>query len=73
MKKVPSLTRLPLDLDQLNHILNVLGSPSSEDLGCIHNDKARGYMQSLPHKPTVPWKRLYGPVDPKCKNHRPIS
>lgn len=26
-------------LDQLNHILGVLGSPSSEDLECIINDK----------------------------------
>nr|CAD60453.1 extracellular signal-regulated protein kinase [Marthasterias glacialis] len=52
-------------LDQLNHILNVLGSPSSEDLGCIHNDKARGYMQSLPFKPRVPWSRLYPVGDAK--------
>ena len=29
-----------LDLDQLNHILSVLGSPSQEDLNCIINDKA---------------------------------
>ena len=28
-----------LDLDQLNHILSVLGSPSQEDLNCIINDK----------------------------------
>lgn len=26
-------------LDQLNHILGVLGSPSPEDLGCIINEK----------------------------------
>ncbi len=28
-----------LDLDQLNHILNVLGSPSQEDLQFIRNEK----------------------------------
>ena len=28
-------------LDQLNHILGVLGSPSQEDLECIINDKVR--------------------------------
>jgi len=28
-----------LDLDQLNHILGILGSPSQEDLNCIINDK----------------------------------
>ena len=27
------------DLDQLNHILGVLGSPSQEDLMCIMNEK----------------------------------
>ena len=28
-------------LDQLNHILGVLGSPNTEDLNCIINDKVR--------------------------------
>lgn len=28
-----------LDLDQLNHILNVVGTPSAEDLQCIVNEK----------------------------------
>lgn len=28
-------------LDQLNHILGVLGSPSREDLDCIINEKVR--------------------------------
>ncbi|KAK2153729.1 hypothetical protein LSH36_288g03036 [Paralvinella palmiformis] len=53
-------------LDQLNHILSVLGSPSQEDLNCIINDKARGYLQSLPHKPKVPWNQLYPNADPKA-------
>uniref|UniRef100_A0A674MA26 Mitogen-activated protein kinase n=1 Tax=Takifugu rubripes TaxID=31033 RepID=A0A674MA26_TAKRU len=46
-------------LDQLNHILNVLGSPSQEDLNCIINTKARNYLQSLPLKNRIPWERLY--------------
>ena len=29
------------DLDQLNHILGVLGSPSQEDLMCIMNEKVK--------------------------------
>ncbi|KAK7490710.1 hypothetical protein BaRGS_00018127 [Batillaria attramentaria] len=53
-------------LDQLNHILGVLGSPSQEDLMCIINDKARGYIQSLPLKAKVPWKRMYTKADPKA-------
>ncbi|XP_076369329.1 mitogen-activated protein kinase 1-like isoform X1 [Tachypleus tridentatus] len=46
-------------LDQLNHILGILGSPSQEDLNCIINEKARSYLLSLPGKPKVPWNRLY--------------
>lgn len=30
-------------LDQLNHILDVLGSPSAEDLECIINEKVIFY------------------------------
>jgi len=50
-------------LDQLNHILNILGSPSPDDLMCIINHKARSYLQSLPAKGKVPWKRLYPNAD----------
>jgi mitogen-activated protein kinase 1/3 len=53
-------------LDQLNLILGVLGSPSQEDLNCIINDKARGYLQSLPPKVKVPWNKLYPSADPKA-------
>ena len=34
-----SLTKLCSDLDQLNHILGILGSPTKEDLQCIMNEK----------------------------------
>ncbi|XP_012737697.2 mitogen-activated protein kinase 3 [Fundulus heteroclitus] len=53
-------------LDQLNHILGVLGSPSQEDLNCIINIKARNYLQSLPEKPRIPWERLFHKADPKA-------
>ncbi|KAK5856493.1 hypothetical protein PBY51_008082 [Eleginops maclovinus] len=46
-------------LDQLNHILGILGSPSQDDLNCIINMKARNYLQSLPAKPRIPWETLY--------------
>ena len=52
-------------LDQLNHILGVLGSPSQEDLSCILNEKARGYLQSLPVKSKLSWSTLYANADPK--------
>uniref|UniRef100_A0A8C5DYI8 Mitogen-activated protein kinase n=1 Tax=Gouania willdenowi TaxID=441366 RepID=A0A8C5DYI8_GOUWI len=53
-------------LDQLNHILGVLGSPCPEDLNCIINMKARNYLQSLPHKPTIPWEKIYSKADSKA-------
>jgi len=53
-------------LDQLNLILGILGSPSQEDLNCIINEKARGYLMSLPPKPKVPWPKLYPKADAKA-------
>jgi mitogen-activated protein kinase 1/3 len=50
-------------LDQLNLILGVLGSPTPEDLNCIINDKARGYLQSLPPKARVPWTKMFPTAD----------
>lgn len=53
-------------LDQLNHILGVLGSPSQDDLNCIINMKARNYLQSLPQKPKIPWNKLFPKADSKA-------
>ncbi|KAF4517138.1 hypothetical protein B566_EDAN006437 [Ephemera danica] len=53
-------------LDQLNHILGVLGSPTEADLECIINEKARSYLQSLPFKPKVPWTKLFPNADAKA-------
>ncbi|WAR02556.1 MK03-like protein [Mya arenaria] len=52
-------------LDQLNLILGVIGSPSQEDLNCIINEKARGYIQSLPYKSKISWARSFPRADPK--------
>ncbi|CAL8288329.1 unnamed protein product [Boreogadus saida] len=53
-------------LDQLNHILGILGSPTPEDLNCIINTKARNYLQSLPEKPKIPWDKLFPKADGKA-------
>eukprot|EP00096_Caligus_rogercresseyi_P006665 TRINITY_DN2335_c0_g1_i1.p1 TRINITY_DN2335_c0_g1~~TRINITY_DN2335_c0_g1_i1.p1 ORF type:complete len:410 (+),score=120.09 TRINITY_DN2335_c0_g1_i1:251-1480(+) len=53
-------------LDQLNHILSILGSPSTEDLECIINEKARNYLKTLNFKPKVAWSKLYPEADPKA-------
>lgn len=50
-------------LDQLNHILNIIGSPSDEDLRCIQNERARGYLINLPRKPKVPFERIFPNAD----------
>ncbi|CAH1233901.1 MAPK1 [Branchiostoma lanceolatum] len=55
----------PPDLDQISHILGVVGSPSSEDLSWIINEKARSYLTSLPYKAKVPWNRIF----PKADSH----
>ncbi|XP_065312614.1 mitogen-activated protein kinase 1-like isoform X2 [Gordionus sp. m RMFG-2023] len=53
-------------LDQINHILSILGSPTQEDLKCILNEKARCYIMSLPNRQKVPWERLYPKADFKA-------
>jgi mitogen-activated protein kinase 1/3 len=53
-------------LDQLNHILNTLGSPSQSDLNCILNDKARAYLESLPSRQKQAWSKLYPGADEKA-------
>ncbi|KAF6774806.1 hypothetical protein AHF37_05894, partial [Paragonimus kellicotti] len=47
------------DIDQLNLILEVLGSPCKSDLESISNYKARAYLEQLPFRPKVPWSQLY--------------
>lgn len=51
-------------LDQLNHILNIIGSPSEQDLNCIQNERARGYLINLPRKNKVPYEKLFPNADP---------
>merc|ERR1719347_1993340 len=53
-------------LDQLYHILGILGSPTQEDLASILNDKARCYLASLPFKPKIPFSKLYPNADPQA-------
>lgn len=50
-------------LNQLSLILNVVGSPSDEDMGFIHNEKARMYVASLPQQKKVPFSTMYPAAD----------
>eukprot|EP00730_Choanoeca_flexa_P006830 TRINITY_DN12228_c1_g8_i7.p1 TRINITY_DN12228_c1_g8~~TRINITY_DN12228_c1_g8_i7.p1 ORF type:complete len:374 (+),score=63.13 TRINITY_DN12228_c1_g8_i7:151-1272(+) len=53
-------------VDQLNRILEITGSPSSEDLAAIPNEKSRRYVQSLPHRHATPYAELYPGAAPEA-------
>lgn len=53
-------------LDQLNHILSVLGSPSLDDLQFIRNEKAKCYLLGLPPKQGTAWSKLFPNADPRA-------
>ena len=50
-------------IDQLNLILNVVGSPSEHDLASIVNEKARSYICSLSSRAKQSFARLYPQAD----------
>ena len=50
--------------DQLNQILNVIGSPSEEDVRFIPNMPLRRYVLSLPSKEKIIWKDRYPKASP---------
>ncbi|XP_004342477.2 mitogen-activated protein kinase 1 [Capsaspora owczarzaki ATCC 30864] len=53
-------------LNQLTLILNIVGTPASDDLDCIGNEKALAYIQSLPGKLKVPWESLFVSANPQA-------
>ncbi|OLY82712.1 DEAD-box ATP-dependent RNA helicase 35, partial [Smittium mucronatum] len=46
-------------VDQLNQILNVLGTPDDETLSRIGSERAQMYIRSLPLMPKIPFSTLY--------------
>lgn len=50
--------------DQLSLILNVVGTPSEEDLSRIESKRARQYVRSLPFRRMRPLKELYPYANP---------
>jgi len=51
-------------IKQMNLIFNVLGTPSSEDMKFISNDKALEYIRSLKKKPKIPFAKIYKDANP---------
>ena len=54
------------ELDQLNVIFDVIGTPSDEDINRVKHDKARMYLKGLAHRPGVPLKEKYPGADPRA-------
>lgn len=52
-------------LDQLNRILNIIGTPSERDLACIQNEKARRYVMSLPYSEKKSFSQRFPHADAK--------
>lgn len=60
----PTLLSSFTDVDQLNQILQILGTPDDETLRRIGSDRALLYIRSLPTTPKVPFERLYPKASP---------
>ena len=45
--------------DQLNHILNVIGTPTAEDVQFIRNRHLRKYILAMPFKARLLWTEKY--------------
>mmetsp|Transcript_4013 Transcript_4013/g.8613 ORF Transcript_4013/g.8613 Transcript_4013/m.8613 type:complete len:398 (+) Transcript_4013:156-1349(+) len=53
-------------LHQLRLIIDVIGTPSEEDLKCINNEQAVSFLRSLPEKPRREWSELYPDAAPEA-------
>lgn len=53
-------------LDQLQHILRVIGSPKREELDWIRNERARDYLINLEPTPRIPWSERYPDGSPQA-------
>ena len=60
-------------LHQLRLIIDVLGTPSEEDLACITNHQAVQFLRTLPVKPRKPWTEIFPNASPQVRAppHRP--
>ncbi|KAJ2717324.1 mitogen activated protein kinase [Coemansia spiralis] len=51
-------------VDQLNQILQILGTPDDATLSRIGSERAQMYIRSLPFMPKVPWARIFPSATP---------
>lgn len=55
-------------LHQLRLIIDVLGTPSEEDLACITNHQAVQFLRTLPVKPRKAWSEIFPNASPAALN-----
>lgn len=53
-------------LDQMNVIFRVIGSPSVADIERLHSDKARNFVYNLPKCPAIDLQKRYSGADPQA-------
>lgn len=53
-------------LDQLNVIFDVLGTPTDSDISKIENDKAKNYLRSQQQRPPINFAQRYPGADPRA-------
>ncbi|XP_028400162.1 mitogen-activated protein kinase 1-like [Dendronephthya gigantea] len=51
-------------LDELNNIINIIGSPSAEDLLTVTREDSKRHIQSLARKPKKPLAELFPQAEP---------
>jgi len=53
-------------LDQLRRIIDVLGSPSDDDLAFMTNEQAVQFLRSLPGRPGKSWADIFPDISPQA-------
>ena len=53
-------------LHQLRLIIDVLGTPSEDDLASIANQQAVQFLRTLPQKPRKSWAEVFPTASPQC-------
>lgn len=46
--------------------IDVVGTPTADDLEGIGSDKARNYMRSMPFKPKISWAKMFPNASGPC-------
>jgi len=51
-------------IHQIQRVIEILGTPSEEDIMSITNEQARNFVRSLGYKPKIPFERIYPHAPP---------